>query len=69
MSAINVKFPAAPRSGTIVVETHGLTKSYGEKVILESIDFKIHRGEKIAFAGRNGEGKTTLSKIIMGEVE
>ena len=68
LSAIHVKFPPAPRSGTVVVETNGLVKRYGAKTILDGIDFKIHRGEKVAFAGRNGEGKTTLSKIIMGEV-
>jgi ATP-binding cassette subfamily F protein 3 len=68
LSAIHVKFPPAPRSGTVVVETDGLTKRYGAKTILDAIDFKIHRGEKVAFAGRNGEGKSTLSKIIMGEL-
>ncbi len=68
LSAIHVKFPPAPRSGTIVVETEGLVKRYGAKTILDGIDFKIHRGEKVAFAGRNGEGKSTLSKVIMGEV-
>ena len=68
LSAIHVKFPPAPRSGTVVVETEGLIKRYGTKIILDGVDFKIHRGEKIAFAGRNGEGKSTLSKIIMGEV-
>ncbi len=68
LSAIHVRFPAAPRSGTIVVETESLVKQYGSKVILNGIDFKVHRGEKIAFAGKNGEGKSTLSKIIMGEV-
>ena len=67
LSAIHVKFPPAPRSGTVVVETEGLVKRYGTKTILDGIDFKVHRGEKIAFAGRNGEGKTTLSKVIMGE--
>jgi len=67
LSSIHVKFPPAPRSGTVVVETEGLVKRYGSKTILNGIDFKVHRGEKIAFAGRNGEGKTTLSKIIMGE--
>jgi len=66
--AINVKFPPAPRSGTVVVETEGLVKRYGTKIILDGIDFKIHRGEKVAFAGRNGEGKSTLSKLIMGEI-
>ena len=69
MSAIAVKFPPAPRSGTVVVETDGLVKRYGEKTILDGIDFKIHRGEKVAFAGRNGEGKSTLSKLIMGEIK
>ena len=68
LSAINVKFPPAPRSGTVVVETEGLVKRYGTKTILDSIDFKIIRGEKVAFAGRNGEGKSTMSKIIMDEI-
>ncbi|MDR1672293.1 MAG: ATP-binding cassette domain-containing protein [Bacteroidales bacterium] len=68
LSAIHVRFPAAPRSGTVVVETRSLVKRYGNKLILDGIDFKIHRGEKVAFAGKNGEGKSTLSKIIMGEV-
>jgi len=68
LSAIHVKFPPAPRSGTVVVEIEDLVKRYGTKTILDGVDFKIHRGEKVAFAGRNGEGKTTLSKIIMGEV-
>jgi len=68
LSAIHVKFPPAPRSGTVVVETEDLVKRYGTKTILDGVDFKLHRGEKIAFAGRNGEGKSTLSKIIMGEV-
>ncbi|MDR2037672.1 MAG: ABC-F family ATP-binding cassette domain-containing protein [Bacteroidales bacterium] len=68
LSAIHVRFPAAPRSGTVAVETDSLVKRYGDKLILDGIDFKVHRGEKIAFAGKNGEGKSTLSKIIMGEV-
>ena len=67
-SAINVKFPPAPRSGTVVVEIADLLKRYGTKTVLDGVDFKIHRGEKVAFAGRNGEGKTTLSKVIMGEL-
>ncbi len=63
-SAVSFKFPAAPRSGTIVVETKGLTKRYGETLVLDNVDFIIERGEKLAFVGRNGEGKTTLSRII-----
>ncbi|MDR0815057.1 MAG: ABC-F family ATP-binding cassette domain-containing protein, partial [Bacteroidales bacterium] len=68
LTAIHVRFPAAPRSGAIVVETNSLVKRYGEKLILNGVDFKVHRGEKVAFAGKNGEGKSTVSKIIMGEV-
>ena len=68
-SSINIRFPAAPRSGTIVVETRGLSKSYGLINVLIDIDFKIARGEKVAFVGRNGEGKTTFSRIIVGELD
>ncbi|MCB8995446.1 MAG: ATP-binding cassette domain-containing protein [Bacteroidales bacterium] len=68
-SAIHIKFPPAPRSGTIVMEAIGLTKKYGEKTILDKIDLIIERGERVAFVGRNGEGKTTLSKIIVGELD
>ena len=65
-SAMNLRFSPAPRSGTNVVEITGLSKSYGTKKVLANIDFKILRGEKVAFVGRNGEGKTTLAKIILG---
>jgi ATP-binding cassette subfamily F protein 3 len=68
-SAISLRFPPAPRSGTVVVEADNLTKKYGSLTVLNKIDFKISRGEKVAFVGRNGEGKTTLSKIILGEVD
>ena len=68
-SAINLRFPPAPRSGTVVVEAENLTKKYGALTVLNRIDFKISRGEKVAFVGRNGEGKTTLSKIIIGEMD
>ncbi|MCU0462567.1 MAG: ATP-binding cassette domain-containing protein, partial [Bacteroidales bacterium] len=66
---INLRFPPSPRSGTNVVEASGLSKSFGSLNVLRNIDFKIHRGEKIAFVGRNGEGKTTFSRIIIGELE
>jgi len=69
LSAIHVKFPPAPRSGTVVVEIEDLVKRYGTNTILDGVDFRILRGEKVAFAGRNGEGKSTFSKIIMGEVD
>ena len=69
ITGMNLKFPPSPRSGTNVVEAEGLSKSYGALHVLKKIDFKIHRGEKVAFVGRNGEGKTTFSKIIIGELD
>ncbi|MBN1118360.1 MAG: ABC-F family ATP-binding cassette domain-containing protein [Bacteroidales bacterium] len=69
LSSINIKFPPAPRSGSIVFEAKDLTKAYGTHVVLDDIDIEIERGEKLAFVGRNGEGKTTLSRIIIGELE
>ncbi|HDZ41509.1 MAG TPA: ABC transporter ATP-binding protein [Bacteroidetes bacterium] len=68
-SAISVKFAPAPRSGSVVIETEGLSKSYGRHEVLHNIDFIIERQEKVAFVGRNGEGKTTFARIIMGELE
>ena len=68
-SSINIRFAPAPRSGTVVVEADNLSKSYGALSVLKNVDFKIERGEKIAFVGRNGEGKTTFSRIIMGETD
>lgn len=68
-SALRLKFPPAPHSGTITVEAQNLTKAYGEKVILDNIDITIKRGDKVAFVGKNGEGKTTLVKCIMEQVE
>jgi ATP-binding cassette subfamily F protein 3 len=63
-SSIHFSFPPAPRSGRVVVECTGIQKSYGEKKVLRGVDFVLERGEKIAFIGKNGEGKTTLAKII-----
>ncbi|HKK41346.1 MAG TPA: ABC-F family ATP-binding cassette domain-containing protein, partial [Bacteroidales bacterium] len=68
-SAINLRFPPAPRSGTVVVEAKNLSKSFGDLKVLKKIDFRITRGEKVAFIGRNGEGKTTFSRIIIGELD
>jgi len=67
-SALRLRFPPAPRSGNYPVITEGLSKSYGEKVIFQNANFTIERGEKIAFVGRNGEGKSTLVKCIMNEI-
>ncbi|HLN19977.1 MAG TPA: ABC-F family ATP-binding cassette domain-containing protein [Bacteroidales bacterium] len=68
-SAMNLRFPPAPRSGTVLVETENLSKSYGEKVVLNKINFRISRGEKVAFVGRNGEGKTTFARVIKGDLD
>ncbi len=67
-SSINIRFPGAPRSGAIVVEARDLSVSYGYHKVLDQIDLTLHRGEKVAFVGRNGEGKTTLSKVIIGDL-
>jgi ATP-binding cassette, subfamily F, member 3 len=68
-SALNLKFPPAPRSGSYPVTIDGFTKSYGEHLVLKDVSLTIARGEKIAFVGKNGEGKSTLVKAIMGEIE
>ena len=66
---MNLKFPPSVRSGTIVVEASGLGKKFGHHTVLEDVDLVIERGEKVAFVGRNGEGKTTLSRILVGELD
>jgi ATP-binding cassette, subfamily F, member 3 len=66
--ALRLRFPPAPRSGNYPVVAEGLSKSYGEKLIFQNANFTIERGEKLAFVGRNGEGKSTLVKCIMGEI-
>ena len=65
-SSIHFSFPPAPRSGRTVVDCLGITKTYGDKRVLKGVDFALERGEKIAFIGKNGEGKTTLAKVIAG---
>ena len=65
-SAIRLQFPPAPRSGVIVAETKNLAKRYGDKLVFSGVNFVIERGEKVSFVGKNGEGKTTLSKILAG---
>ncbi len=68
-SALNLKFPPAPRSGSYPVIVDGLTKKYGDHVVFREAAFTIARGEKVAFVGKNGEGKSTLVKAIMGEID
>lgn len=65
---INIRFQPAVRSGDVVVSGRELTKAYGNHVVLKDIDLDITRGEKVAFVGKNGEGKSTLVKMIMGEI-
>lgn len=67
-SQLRLKFPPAPHSGVMPVEIEGLTKAYAEHVVLSNVDLQIKRGEKVAFVGKNGEGKSTLVKCIMGEI-
>jgi len=66
---LNVKFPPAPRSGDVVFKGTDLTVGYPGKVVFRNADIEIKRGEKVAFIGRNGEGKTTMMRVIMGELE
>lgn len=68
IAAMNIRFPAAPRAGQIVVDIHNLEKRYGELSILDKVEFKMDRGDRVAFVGQNGQGKTTLAKIIVNEI-
>jgi ATP-binding cassette, subfamily F, member 3 len=68
-SSIHFRFPEAPPSGKVVIEAVEVSKSYGSKQVLRDLNFMVARGERLAFVGRNGEGKTTLSRIIIGELE
>ncbi|MDR2413493.1 MAG: ATP-binding cassette domain-containing protein, partial [Odoribacteraceae bacterium] len=65
---VNVRFQPAARAGDVVVSCRGITKAYGDHVVLKEIDAEILRGEKVAFVGRNGEGKTTLVRVITGQL-
>ena len=68
-SALTVKFPPAPRSGDVVFKASDLTVGYGAKVVFSHADIEVRRGEKVALVGRNGEGKTTLMRVLTGELE
>ena len=68
-SRLHLKFPPAPHSGIIPVEIERLSKAYGDHLVLDNIDLIINRGEKVAFVGKNGEGKSTLVKCIMDEIQ
>lgn len=68
-SALRLKFPPCPRSGSYPVTAEGVGKSYGDKAVFDNASFTIERGDKVAFVGKNGEGKSTMVKAIMGEIE
>ena len=68
-SALRLKFPPSPRSGNYPITAESVGKTYGNKRIFSNANFMIERGEKIAFVGKNGEGKSTLVKAIMKEIE
>lgn len=66
-AAMRFRFPDAPRSGLSVLRAEKVSKSYGDKHVLNDISFDIQRGDRVAFVGRNGEGKTTLAKMLVGD--
>lgn len=68
VSVMNIRFPTAPRSGQVALDVVNLSKSYGTLNILDDIHFRMDRGERISFVGQNGQGKTTLAKIIVNEL-
>ncbi|MBR0333279.1 MAG: ABC-F family ATP-binding cassette domain-containing protein [Alistipes sp.] len=69
LATLNIKFPPAPRSGQIVAEIKEVGKAFGQKRIFSDFTFTLERGQKIALVGRNGEGKTTMARMLIGELE
>ena len=65
-ATMRIRFPDAPRSGEVVANAERVTKRYGQVKVLENIDFQMLRGERVAFVGQNGQGKTTLAKMLIG---
>lgn len=68
-SSIHFRFQLAPHSGKVVVEAKNVCKSFDQKLVLSDLDFTLLKGEKVAFVGKNGEGKTTFSRIIVGDLD
>ncbi|MDP4185214.1 MAG: ABC-F family ATP-binding cassette domain-containing protein [Bacteroidota bacterium] len=68
-SRLNISFPPAPRSGNVIVEAKEFSKSFGDLMVIDDADLIIERGQKIAFVGKNGEGKTTMARVIKGELD
>lgn len=67
-AVMNIHFPPAPRSGQVVVEGDRVKKAYDDLLVLDGVDFKMDRGDRVAFVGQNGQGKTTLAKILIHEI-
>ncbi|THH39966.1 ABC-F family ATP-binding cassette domain-containing protein [Neolewinella litorea] len=67
-AVMNLRFPPAPRSGAITLLARGITKTYGKLNVLRGVDLKVDRGDRVAFVGQNGQGKTTLAKILIGKI-
>ncbi|NLP58005.1 ABC-F family ATP-binding cassette domain-containing protein [Lutibacter sp. B1] len=67
-AVMNIRFQISKEPGKIVIEAENLSKSYGDKHVLENVDLLIERNSKIAFVGQNGQGKSTLAKILVGEI-
>ena len=69
LATLNIKVPPAPRSGQIVADIKGVGKAFGDHRVFSGAEFTIHKGDKIALVGRNGEGKTTFARMLIGELE
>ncbi len=67
-AVMNLRFPKAPRSGAITLQARNITKSYGDLNVLRGVDLKIDKGDRVSFVGQNGQGKTTLAKILIDEI-
>ncbi|MAT56005.1 MAG: glycosyl transferase family 2 [Saprospirales bacterium] len=68
-AVMNIRFPEAPRSGQVVIEASKVTKRYGDLLVLDKVDLKLDRGDRVAFVGQNGQGKTTLAKILVNALQ
>ena len=69
VTKLNFRFPPAPHAGKVTFKMKNISKNYGDLEVLKNINLEINKGEKIAFVGKNGEGKTTLAKIIVSEID
>jgi len=67
-AVMNLRFPKAPRSGAITLQARNITKTYGKLNVLRGVDLKIDKGDRVSFVGQNGQGKTTLAKILIGQI-